>query len=293
LSSASGSHYQARRGLSPPRFAPCRAHYLWMTSSEVIPSEGSEAFRACYNLKDIEISSNIDYIGFEAFRDCHSITEFSIPNTVDHIGDGAFYICEGLVRLYVDADIAPRMFGWCVSLEKVELGESVSSIGSMGFYRCESLTSIAIPSGVLGISSEAFRDCISVERISLGSVEKIGRSAFRGCESLTSIDLPSTLSSMGGYTFADCIGIKDIYAYGKAPGGDGTVFLNVEATVHCQGADLESWENSGFGLTVNGDLKGESSDILIIAAVSVAVLFILAVSVTAILRMKDDPRPIR
>ena len=245
-----------------------------------------EAFRACYNLGDIEISSDIGYIGFEAFRDCHSITELSIPNTVDHIGDGAFYICEGLVRLYVDADIAPRMFGWCVSLEEVELGESVSSIGSMGFYRCESLTSIAIPSGVSGISSEAFRDCISLERIGFGNVEEIARSAFRECESLSSLDLPSTLSSIGGYAFADCTGLKDIFAYGKAPSGDGTAFLNVEATVHCQGADLESWENSGFGLTVNGDLKGESSDILIIAAVSVAVLFILAVSVAAILRMK-------
>ena len=245
-----------------------------------------EAFRACYDLKEIKITPDMDYIGFEAFRDCHALTELIIPNTVDHIGDGAFYICEGLVRLYVDADIAPRMFGWCVSLEEVELGESVRSIGSMGFYRCESLTSIAIPSGVSGISSEAFRDCISLKHIDLGSVEEIGRSAFRGCESLTSIDLPSTLSSMGGYAFADCTGIKDIYAYGKAPSGDGTAFLNVDATVHCHKTDLESWENSGFGLTVKGDLRGESSDILVIAAVSAVVLSILAVSAVVILRMK-------
>jgi len=80
--------------------------------------------------------------------------------------------------------------------------------------------------------------------------------------------------------------LKDVYIYGKAPSADGAVFLNVDATVHCHAADLESWENSGFGLTVNGDLKGESSDILIIADVSVAVLFILAVLVAAILRMK-------
>jgi hypothetical protein len=245
-----------------------------------------EAFRACHDLKNIKIKSNLEYVGFEAFRDCHSITELSIPNTVEHIGDGAFYICEGLVRLYVDADIAPRMFGWCVSLEEVELGEDVATIGSMGFYRCESLKSIDIPAGVTEIGSEAFRDCISLERIGLGNVEEIARSAFRECESLSSLDLPSTLSSIGGYAFADCTGLKDIFAYGKAPSGDGTAFLNVEATVHCHETDLESWENSGFGLMVNGDLKGESSDFLIIAAVSVAVLFILAVSVAAILRMK-------
>ena len=37
MSSASGSHYQARRGLSPPRFAPCRAHH-----DEDLPYERSE-----------------------------------------------------------------------------------------------------------------------------------------------------------------------------------------------------------------------------------------------------------
>ena len=74
--------------------------------------------------------------------------------------------------------------------------------------------------------------------------------------------------------------LKDVYIYGKAPSADGAVFLNVEATVHCQGADLESREDSGFGLTVDGDLKGESSDILVIAAVPVA----------AIIRMKTLTR---
>ena len=237
-----------------------------------------EAFRACYNLGGIAFPDHLRYIGFEAFRDCHSITELIIPSSVESVGDGAFYICENLEILSVGSDISPRMFGYCVSLRIVDMSETVTQIGHYAFYECESLKSVRIPGEVKEIGKEAFRSCVSLKDLDLGDVERIGRMAFRDCGSLKSLTFPSSVVSIEGYAFADCTRLKDINAYGKAPSGDDTVFLNVDATVHCREGDVKSWNESDFGLKVYSDLKGRRDDI-VSAAVVVAVITILVLSV--------------
>lgn len=237
-----------------------------------------EAFRACYNLGGIVFPDRIRYIGFEAFRDCHSINELVIPGTVEYVGDGAFYICKNLEILSVGSDISPRMFGYCVSLRAVVMKETVTQIGHSAFYECESLESVRIPGKVKEIGKEAFRSCVSLKELDLGDVERIGRMAFRDCGSLKSMTLPSSVVSMEGYAFADCTRLKDINAYGKAPFGDDTVFLNVDATVHCREGDVKSWNESDFGLKVDSDLVGRRDGIVSVAVV-VAVITIFVLSV--------------
>lgn len=237
-----------------------------------------EAFRACYNLGEIVFPDNLRHIGFEAFRDCHSITELIIPSSVESVGDGAFYICENLEILSVGSDISPRMFGYCVSLRTMDLRETVTQIGHFAFYECESLESVRIPGEVKKIEKEAFRSCVSLKDLDLGVVERIGRMAFRDCGSLKSLAFPSSVVSIEGYAFADCTRLRDINAYGKAPSGDDTVFLNVDATVHCREGDMGSWTESGFGLKVDGDLDDRRDGIVSVPVV-IAVIAILALSV--------------
>ena len=253
---------------------------------DTVSSIRDEAFRACTYLEEIAFPEGLQYIGFESFRDCHSLTGLIIPNSVVFAGDGAFYICDSLKSVKVSSDISPRMFGYCSSLEKIDFGDGVSNLGYGCFYRCESLRSVTVPDSVRLIPSEAFRGCIELKELDLGKTENIGRMAFRDCSSLKGFDLPETVRSIAGYAFADCTALKDIYAYGSAPEGDNTVFLNDPATIHCRENHLESWEESGFELTVKGDLKEQSSDILMIAGLSAVMIVILAFTIIIFLWKK-------
>lgn len=247
--------------------------------SDSVKEIQDEAFRACYNLSGVSFSDNVHHIGFETFRDCHSIMELTILKTVRYVGDGAFYICDSLESLNVDTNISPRMFGYCTSLRELTLGDSVNKIGHSAFYQCESLESVKIPEKVKDIGKEAFRDCVSLKKMDLKNVENIGRMAFRGCESLRVMSIPSTVSMIEGYAFADCISLRSIDAYGMAPKGDDTVFLNVDAMIHCKGDAVDSWESSEFGLEVVGDLDGSGNAIVSLAIVGMVALSILIIIV--------------
>ena len=98
----------------------------------------------------------------------------------------------------------------------------------------EYATSIDIPEGVTIIPDWCFRDCSSMESITLPStIKKIGQFAFYGCSALTSIDipegvtiipdncfdhckklnsvtLPTTIKKIGDYAFSDCNKVKTI-----------------------------------------------------------------------------------
>lgn len=268
-----------------------RAFYYNDVSEARIPGTVAdvqdEAFRACYNLADAGFSGNLRYIGFEAFRDCHLIRALDVPASVEFVGDGAFYICEGLETLRVGTDIAPRMFGYCVSLKDVEFGGSVGEIGASSFYLCESLASVEIPEKVRGIGREAFRGCISLKNLDLNGTEDIGRMAFRGCMSLGTLTVPAAVGSIEGYAFADCTGLKEIYAYGTAPKGDDTAFLNVDAVIHCKKDAVDSWKDSGFGLEVAGDLDGDPFPMAIISVAAIAAVLL---SLIVIMRLRRDAR---
>ena len=64
-------------------------------------------------------------------------------------------------------------------------GKTVVTIGDKAFEAATGITSVTIPSSVKQIGLWAFRDCASLSRINLGSVEKISGYAFEGCTSLT------------------------------------------------------------------------------------------------------------
>ena len=66
-------------------------------------------------------------------------------------------------------------------------------------------TSIDIPEGVTIIPSQCFRQCSSLESITLPStIKQIGRSAFWECSSLTSIDIPEGVTIIPERCFSEC-----------------------------------------------------------------------------------------
>ena len=49
---------------------------------------------------------------------------------------------------------------------------------------------------------------------------------------------------------------------------------------------MESWEESGFGLTVKGDLKEQSSNIFMVTAIIAIIVTALALSIVVFMRVK-------
>ena len=62
----------------------------------------------------------------------------------------------------------------------------------------------------------SFRDCSSLEKISLPGIESIDARAFDGCSNLTEVRIPSTLKSIGNFAF-NCSNLKKVYTYTVEP----------------------------------------------------------------------------
>ena len=77
-----------------------------------------------------------------------------------------------------------------------------------GFANYTSMTSLAIPSSVTSIGSNAFYGCSGLTSITItSSVTSIGDYAFSYCSGLTNITIPSSVTSIGSSAFSSCSGL--------------------------------------------------------------------------------------
>ncbi|MBQ1646215.1 MAG: leucine-rich repeat domain-containing protein, partial [Prevotella sp.] len=83
---------------------------------------------------------------------------------------------------------------------------------------CSSLVKTNIPSAMVKIPSEMFKNCTSLEAIEIpASIKEISSNAFRGCSNLKEIELPTGLKEIGGNAFADCVNLKKVKSNGASP----------------------------------------------------------------------------
>ena len=173
-----------------------------LTIGNGVTSIGTEAFRNCSNLKNI--NWNASYVanftsGSNVFRSAGSsgsgIT-VSFGDSVQRIPAYAFYSSET---------------SYSPNITSVKIGNNVTSIGSSAFYGCSGLTSITIPDSVTSIGDDAFWGCAGLTSVTIGNgVTSIGGSAFSGCTGLTSITIPDSVTSIGDFAFSGCTGLTSI-----------------------------------------------------------------------------------
>ncbi|MBR4014435.1 MAG: leucine-rich repeat domain-containing protein [Clostridia bacterium] len=135
------------------------------------------------------------------------------------------------------------------------------------------LTEIIIPAGVTSISSDEFRDCQELKRITFPStLETIGANAFYGCTSLQAVVFPEkcALKSIGANAFKNCSALQDI-----------TIPINVTtigkgAFADCGGLKKIYFEFTGnWGITVEGEkIRFDSSEMADPTTAAVAVLMV-------------------
>lgn len=78
-------------------------------------------FRACINLRAVNLGNQIPDIANDTFLFCHSLTNLVIPKSVTNIGYGAFYQ-SGLTSIIVPgsvASLAKYAFGGCSNLSRL------------------------------------------------------------------------------------------------------------------------------------------------------------------------------
>jgi hypothetical protein len=112
--------------------------------------------------------------------------------------------CTGTAIQSMAKNIAPNK----IKIVSVILPQTVTSIGASGFSGYEALISAELP-GVLSLNKSAFKDCISLESISMPELKDISDGSgsdsgvFLNCGALKSIFFPKA-EIIGDYAFYKC-----------------------------------------------------------------------------------------
>ena len=146
---------------------------------EVIPDDATHVF------VDVKI------IPTHAFVQHPAIVEVICHDKVEKIEEHAFYWCPRLKRVIMPGvKIAEQgAFKHCKALTDVEC-DKLEIIGGWAFNYCRSLRSINLPSARI-VEAEAFICCTALTDVKFGNkLERIGQRAFRDCPTLERITIP-------------------------------------------------------------------------------------------------------
>lgn len=212
-----------------------KSFHLFNTDTVKLGRIGQEAFEACFNLSDLQLSlEGVAVIGNSAFKGCHALAslDWNLP-VLGTLGDNVFENCSQLSSVTFVApelkEISNNAFLDCMNLESFTLKSSSSSatlnkltrIGSAAFKRTK-ISNIDMDSSALTkIDENAFESCESLTSAHFiaPSLTTIGANAFKGCTALESclFDYSTTshtltkLTTIGASAFANCTALTKLF----------------------------------------------------------------------------------
>ena len=125
------------------------------------------AFNGHSNLKEIELPSNLYFIGRMSFNECISLEKINLDN-VEEIQRNAFSYCSNLKELNINAKyIGASCFYKCKNLENIYLNNTIS-IGDMCFSNTI-IKTISIPKTCTYLGNDSFYECYALKEINVYS----------------------------------------------------------------------------------------------------------------------------
>lgn len=163
-------------------------------AADNLTSIGEGAFYQCSNLKEVDVTKAVSFIGADAFNGTKwldSQTDFVT------LGDGILISYKG-------------------SQKSVTVPSTVLQIGANAFYADRNITSVTIPQSVFSIGARAFMSCSNLADVSLSSgLVMIDEEAFADCTKLVTIKTPRTLSKIGKGAFVNCNKLSTAFIAGN------------------------------------------------------------------------------
>ena len=165
----------------------------WGFETITIPSSveiiGMDAFKACPNLKKIEVAKGNNKICMQgsAFESCPNLEKIEVAKGNNKICMEmyAFAFCPNLKNLSIysnDAIIGSRAFEGCKKLETVVIKGANADICRHAFINCENLKTVIIKGANVNIQSDAFEDCKNLKTLSIPENAEVAKGAFRNCD---------------------------------------------------------------------------------------------------------------
>ena len=200
----------------------------------------TKAFKNVTSLQSVELAycftyGNISTIDASAFEGCVNLTDINLSDKLTTINGLAFYN-TGLTEITVPASLtkittasaAGKNVGPFAGgvLRKVTFADGVTKSLQGMFMGTTSLEEVVLPKSLKTIDQNAFKDCSSLKKLSVGksggenvldTVETINAGAFNGCSSLETLTLKNVAkidSSDTNRTFGGCTSLKKVSVIG-------------------------------------------------------------------------------
>ncbi|MBR2047544.1 MAG: leucine-rich repeat protein [Oscillospiraceae bacterium] len=191
-----------------PEWDLCMNNALHLVVEEGITGLGDFAFFRYQNLVSVSLPSTLKSIGRGTFQNCIGITEIQLPDGLTEMGMYAFQE---------------------TGLRSITIPTSLTVIPAQAFLRCSYLTEVNFHDGVTEIQTDAFRDCVSMESVTLpAGLEVLGNDVFPSYI-MGTMKFPATLRVYGDRAM---LGLTEIIFTGPAPTFGSEAFQSQTATVY-------------------------------------------------------------
>lgn len=168
-----------------------------------------EAFDGCQALKRVRLSDQAKSIGAWAFNGCKSLTEINIPASLFRLSTTSFKDTPWL-KQHLDTENGIAYLGnvaMKVEQSSASLNFRDGTLGIADDFQhnsgvMEKMTSVQLPSSLLYIGNQAFKEAGFTTIMFPSCLEEIGEYAFSHSR-LKNIDIPASLKKIGYRTFAE------------------------------------------------------------------------------------------
>ncbi len=178
---------------------------------------GVGAFYGCSKLINITIPNSVTKLG-RCLGRCTSLESLTLPYLSGKLGSyfgdyeysGNENVPQSLKTVRISGGIIDNdAFRDCTGINKVYLGSGVTQIHTNAFQNCTELTEVSFSEGLKIIYDSAFEGCAKLEKLTNvpNSLEEICGYVFKDCVSLNSITLgyaESNLKSVYDTAFVGC-----------------------------------------------------------------------------------------